>query len=354
MARAGGRLDQSSGVDWLSTLGRGGRLPGAQGKVRTRGSSGGSSLGHCSFRWPSHPQEPAWGRAPQEKVPRRGVRVRRGRSGEEGCLGARGTREVGGPVSIPLAQAQQGTLRDATVHSARLDSEAESQTFTPEACCLKRTKAGPTSQAGPGVALKFLQLENWPTDPTIRVALTGRTAPKAPASPATALPAPRCSSSQVPPQHLTHLAHGHESWPTDDRGHRSWSTDESGLHTSASSSIPVTSYRSTSSSKSKFPTSKYWAKPPLSLWQTLAKPLRASQLASTRTDTRAPAARALAHRWEPTGGCPQVSKVREERPTAGHQAMGEPRRVSEETACCCQDSPSGRPLSSRMPSLAPL
>lgn len=142
MAWAGGRLDQSSGVDWLSTLGRGRRLPGAWGKVRTGGSSGGSSLGHCSVRWPSHPQEPAWGCAPQKKVLRRGVRVRKGRSGEEGCLGARGTREVGGPVSVPLARAQQGAHRDATVHSARLDLEAESQTFTPETCCLKRTKAG--------------------------------------------------------------------------------------------------------------------------------------------------------------------------------------------------------------------
>ena len=72
---------------------------------------------------------------------RKGVRVRRGRSGEEGCLGA-GDHGVGGPVSIPLARAQQGAHRDATAHSARLDLEAESQTFTSETCSLKKTKAG--------------------------------------------------------------------------------------------------------------------------------------------------------------------------------------------------------------------
>ena len=38
---------------------------------------------------------------------------------------------------------------------------------------------------------------------------------------------------------------------------------------------------------------------------------------------------------------------------AGQQATGEPRRAAEETACCCQDSPSGRPLSSGIPSLTP-
>ena len=56
MAWAGGRLGQSSGVDWLSTLGSGGRLPGARGQVRTGGSSAGAASGTAPPAGPPSPR----------------------------------------------------------------------------------------------------------------------------------------------------------------------------------------------------------------------------------------------------------------------------------------------------------